>query len=36
MYFDEEGMVDFDENISFGHNSFDLVLFFDIFLFHGF
>ena len=35
MYFDEEGMVDLCEDISFHHDSFDLVFLFDVFLLHG-
>lgn len=32
---DEEGVVDLCEDVSFHHNSFDLVLLFDVFLLHG-
>lgn len=34
MYLDEEGMVDLSQNIPLHHDSFNLILFLDIFLLH--
>lgn len=36
MNFDQEGVVNFSENVSFSHDAHDLFLFLDVFFLHRF